>query len=273
MRDYNACYVPFAWRGWWDFGTGAVGDMACHIMDMPYWALDLGAPLTVEAESGGQTRETAPDWSTITYQFAARGKVGGGTLGAAVGPVAAVDQPAVKFVWYDGKARGHRQCTARTDRAGNGRSQKECPPVESSSENDDSKRKKKKNQSADPFGAGRWDLIMVGDKGMMLFNRARNDWIVTPSNLSDTFAKTPLTIPRVANEDAEWIDAIRGGNKPLSSFDYAGPFTETVILSTLAIRLNKKIEWDAKKMRATNAPKPTPSSAASTEKVGLSGQR
>ncbi len=93
QRDYNACYVPFKWRGWWDFGTGALGDMACHIMDMPYWALDLGSPKSVVAQSGGATAETGPAWSTITYEFPARASVGGGESGAAVGPKAATEQP------------------------------------------------------------------------------------------------------------------------------------------------------------------------------------
>ena len=88
-RNYNAAYVPFKWRGWWDFGTGALGDMACHIMDMAFWSLDLKYPDSVEAEQGGNSEECGPNWSTITYRFPARG-----------------DNPPVKLVWYDGRKDG-----------------------------------------------------------------------------------------------------------------------------------------------------------------------
>ena len=74
-RPFNKCYHPFRWRGWWDFGTGALGDMACHIMDAAFWALDLKYPVSVEAVSDGGTAESGPNWSIITYQFPARGKM------------------------------------------------------------------------------------------------------------------------------------------------------------------------------------------------------
>ena len=66
-RPYNPAYAPFSWRGWWDFGTGALGDMACHIMDAAFWALDLGYPTRVEPESTPLFKETAPATSRITY--------------------------------------------------------------------------------------------------------------------------------------------------------------------------------------------------------------
>jgi predicted dehydrogenase len=66
-------YHPFSWRGWWDFGTGALGDMACHIMDAAFWAYDLRDPETIVAETTQLYPETAPASSRITYQFPARG--------------------------------------------------------------------------------------------------------------------------------------------------------------------------------------------------------
>jgi len=248
-RKYNACYAPFKWRGWWDFGTGALGDMACHIMDMPYWALDLGSPVSVEAVSGGQTSETGPDWSTITYVFAPRSSVGGGRFGGAVGPKAVVEQPGVKFLWYDGKKDGKQnapydlldEATEEARKTGSGRQ----------AENTGRKRKRKPPAINDPR---RWDMVIVGNDGMMAFNRGSDIWIVTPDHRLKQFADIPKTIRRVPNEDVEWMQACKGGPKPLSSFDYSGRLTEMVLLGNLAVRLDKKIMWDAKTLKATNAP-------------------
>ncbi|HLY10188.1 MAG TPA: Gfo/Idh/MocA family oxidoreductase [Planctomycetota bacterium] len=85
-RAYHSAYLHFKWRGWWDFGTGALGDMACHTTNLPYRALRLGAPTTVEAESEPINPETYPGWAKVTYEFPARG-----------------DMPACKVIWYEGK--------------------------------------------------------------------------------------------------------------------------------------------------------------------------
>ncbi len=84
----GAIYHPFAWRGWWDFGTGALGDIACHAMNMTFRALDLRNPATVQAETSGHNRDSFPSWSIITYEFAAT-------------PA----RPALKLFWYDGNKR------------------------------------------------------------------------------------------------------------------------------------------------------------------------
>ena len=73
-RPYNPAYLPHRWRGWWDFGCGALGDMGCHIMDPPFWALKLGAPTSVEpVEIVGGNEESAPKASIIRYEFPQRG--------------------------------------------------------------------------------------------------------------------------------------------------------------------------------------------------------
>ena len=84
-RDYIPGIVPFNWRGFWDYGCGALGDMGCHIMDAPFWALNLTGDCKVTAESEGASAICAPAASTITYEFPARGPL-----------------PPVKYVWYDG---------------------------------------------------------------------------------------------------------------------------------------------------------------------------
>ena len=69
-RPYHPLYVPFKWRGWWDFGTGALGDMGCHIMDLAFWALKLGGPVSVEASSTEVNSETGPLAAMVHYKFA-----------------------------------------------------------------------------------------------------------------------------------------------------------------------------------------------------------
>jgi hypothetical protein len=91
VRPYHPAYLPFKWRGWWDFGTGALGDIGCHSFDPIFRALKLGHPLTVEACSTRVNQETYPLGSTVQYEFPARG-----------------EQPPLVFTWYDGGLRPMR---------------------------------------------------------------------------------------------------------------------------------------------------------------------
>lgn len=94
MRAYHPAYHPFKWRGWCDFGTGALGDMGCHIIDAPYWALDLAGDAIVEAEAEGMTDETYPKASVVRYQIPAKG-----------------NRKALQLTWYDGGKQPSRELT------------------------------------------------------------------------------------------------------------------------------------------------------------------
>ncbi len=83
--DYHPIYHPFNWRGWTDWGAGAIGDMGAHLIDSAFWALDLDYPTTVETTSTPYNRDSYPLASTTYYEFPARGA-----------------RPAVKMTWYDG---------------------------------------------------------------------------------------------------------------------------------------------------------------------------
>ncbi|MHC4402458.1 MAG: Gfo/Idh/MocA family protein [Planctomycetota bacterium] len=84
-RPYGKGYHPFSWRGWWDFGTGALGDMACHEINMAFMGLDLRNPISIQAETSGHNKDSFPKWSIVTYEFPAISW-----------------RPELKLIWYDG---------------------------------------------------------------------------------------------------------------------------------------------------------------------------
>lgn len=87
-RPYSPDYVPFNWRKWWDFGNGMLGDFGCHYMDLPYWALDLKYPTSIESQGPPVHPESTPAWQIVKYEFPERGAL-----------------PAVTLTWYHGGKR------------------------------------------------------------------------------------------------------------------------------------------------------------------------
>ncbi len=75
QRPYHPVYAPYGWRFWWDFGTGETGNLGCHHLDLPFQALNLKHPLTIEAEGPPVDPETTPPWMSVRYTFAARGSL------------------------------------------------------------------------------------------------------------------------------------------------------------------------------------------------------
>jgi predicted dehydrogenase len=190
-------YHPFTWRGWWDFGTGALGDMACHIMNLPFMALDLRDPAAVEAESSGTNKDSFAKWSIIRYHFAASG-----------------DRPALSMTWYDG---GKRPAAELLDGIA----------VQSSG------------------------CLIIGQKGKLYapFQGGRG------TRLLGGAAEVKADFPKSPGHWEEFVRAIKEGKPAMSNFpDYAGPLTETVLLGNLAVWAGKKVEWDARRLKATNAP-------------------
>jgi predicted dehydrogenase len=194
-------YHDFNWRGWWDFGTGALGDMACHTMNMPFMALDLREPSSVEAESSGHNKDSYPKWSVIRYTFPARG-----------------ERPALTMTWYDGG-------------------------------------KKPSPDLLDGQAGGQSGAVLIGEKGK-LYPVGDNG---SGYRLSSGLSEPKVEFPQSPGHFQEFARAIKGGQAAMSNFpDYAGPLTETVLLGNLAVWAGKKIEWDARNLRATNAPEVEP---------------
>jgi predicted dehydrogenase len=211
-RPYHPAYAPVHWRGWLDFGTGALGDMGCHIIDHPVWALKLGAPTFVEArttidgsffEGDKPNVETYPIAALIYFEFPARD-----------------DLPPVRMTWYDGGLMPPA-------------------PVEL------------------PLGKHLPDngVLYVGSKGKMVHSSHGGMPQLLPRELHQDAAKVPKTMKRSPGHYEEWVEACKGGPRPISNFDYSGPLTELVLLGVLALKApGRRLEWDSENLKVKNAP-------------------
>jgi predicted dehydrogenase len=208
---YHPEWARGRWRQWWNFGNGTLGDMGCHYMDLPFWALGLKHPATVSAEGPPLDKDGCPVWLIVNYEFPSRPSTSAGQA----------DAPPVKLTWYDGDKRPAPQMFKQWG-----------------------------------FDDARWHngVVFVGDKAQLIANYSILK--ITPRDGSAPIETPAPSIPRSIGHHAEWVEACRTGDPTAAScnFDYAGPLAETVLLGNVAYRTGKKIDWDAKNLRASNAP-------------------
>ena len=251
-------YQPFNWRGFYDFGCGALGDMACHILGAANLALRLGAPTSVECiHKEGVSDFMFPTKSVIRYDFPARGSM-----------------PPVKLFWYDGlketpKIPGVPEGELLGDLP---RKPFRRPPAQNGAPGAAAPRG---FPAPRPFTGfiGRvfdWEAfeetkndpeaivpvpdgsLLVGDKGMLTTGTYGEQTRLIPvEKMRDYQFPQPL-LTRSPGHYRDWIRACKGGDPACSNFNVAAPFVEWMLLGVIALRVDGKLEWDAPKMRFTN---------------------
>ncbi len=223
MRPYNRTYHPFGWRAWQDFGAGAMGDMGCHVMDAAFTILKLGAPTSVIASEAYNFLPPAPGQPGFGSRVAYNDSY----------PPSAVihlsfpergGMPPVKLHWYDGGLLPERP--------------------------DDLEPERKLPESG---------TIFIGDKGKMWCETYSESPRLIPETAMAAFARPAKSLPRVpggrAGHEKNWLDAIREKGQAVSNFDYAGPFTESVLLGNVALRFpGTRLMFDGPTMKVTNLP-------------------
>ena len=211
-RPYHPAYAPHNWRGWRDFGTGAMGDMGCHIIDHPVWALGFGhrrrrskprRRSTVRKSTESRTSRRIPSRrsSPTNSPHAARG-------------------PPVTMTWYEGGL---------------------MPPTPAEM----------------PAGAGLPGngVLYIGSKGKMFHSSHGGMPQLLPVGLMEDAKNVPKTMARSPGHYEEWMAACKGGSRPVSNFDYAGPLTEIALAGVLALRApGRRLEWDSANLKVKNAP-------------------
>jgi predicted dehydrogenase len=236
-RAYSPEIHPFKWRGFWDFGTGALGDMACHTLNMAYMALDLKFPTSVEAVCAEHDRICYPSKSKITFMFP---EFNG--------------RPALKMVWYDGGERADDALLEGLPKTtvGEGDRQREVHYTSAALIVGENGRFYSPGDYGEvPMHTG---VLVDGDFiPQRRITRPRQDGNESP------FSKfKEIEFVRSPGHFTEFANAIKGEGKTVSEFvDYAGPLTETILLGNLALWSGKKIDWNAKEMIAADVDEET----------------
>ncbi|MBN1417380.1 MAG: Gfo/Idh/MocA family oxidoreductase [Planctomycetes bacterium] len=214
-RPYHPAYTHAVFRGWYDFGTGALGDMGHYSFFQIFKVLKLGHPLAVDASRSQfwkiedlrwvkqVNRISYPRASWIRWEFAAR-----------------EDMPPVTLHWYDGGIR---------------------PPLP-------------RELEIDGLPMPDEGMLFVGDKGKILADFTGGNPRLIPKSAMQAFKQPPESVPRPAGELDQWVRACQGGPPSDASFPRVAPFAETILLGTIALRVDKKLRWDAAKREFPDSP-------------------
>jgi predicted dehydrogenase len=219
LRPYvEGVYHPFNWRGWWDYGTGAIGDMACHTANMAFRALKLAHPTAVSAESGQLNPETYPAWAKVLIEFPARG-----------------DMPPVNLTWYEGRESGElvlppKELLGKLLKPGQKLADSGSILVG----------EKGILFSPNDYGA---EFTLVGDADFSGVQKKNPE-------------RTPINGKGDQGMKNEWVEAITAGKPEIcySNFDIASLLTEAFLLGNVAIKTGTRLEWDGPAMKVTNVP-------------------
>jgi predicted dehydrogenase len=241
-------YQPFTWRGFLDFGCGSIGDMACHILGAPNMALMPGSPTSVELlKQEGKNSLTYPKSTATRFQFPARENMPPLTVywyDAQSGPAfwpkdVPQGEPLIggpgSFGATEGDGTGPRNDAARSAASMGGASAAVAP--------------QNPTERPDPGDNG---ALFVGDKGYLTTDTYAAKVRLLPEARNNDYKLPPEILTRSPGHHRDWIRACKGGERSCSDFSVAGPFTEWILLATIAARVEGKLEWDAAKLRFTN---------------------
>jgi hypothetical protein len=212
--DYHPVYHPFNWRGWVDWGQGALGDMGAHLIDFPFWALELGMPTSVETISTPFNDVCYPNSTTTYYEFPARGS-----------------KPPVKMTWYDGGMLPPR-------------------PAEFSDEMVERNGRKVYKEQV----SGEGGVMYFGSKGKLMHDTYGYKPRLLPQSLHDSYGTPKQKIKRIqTTHEMNWVEAAKGTTEASSPFEYAARLVEVMLLGVVSLRARSKIYYDAENMRVTNS--------------------